>query len=266
LLYQLLIGRPPFQGQSIDVIVKHVNEAPKPLRSVRSDIQIPGEVEAIVMRCLEKDPNRRFQTMDDVLDALRRAGGSTTGVTRAPKSPHAPVYGRARTPAKNQKALRDASTSAVTDIEGTRPDRPRASLFDDENSRTMPDGARRVLTWLLRGVVMGAACALVLAGFQWLRPAAPLPMAPAQPIGALRAREAETARVRFRVDTEPQGAKVTLNGREVGVTPLLLEVTRASDGMAHTELTFTMPGYNRATVTASGYGPEVAVLQKLQRP
>src|SRR5215813_10634463 len=73
-LYEMLVGQPVFVAKdAIDVMFKHMNEAPAPMRTVRPDIRVPKEVEALVMKCLEKQPSWRFQSMDDVLDAMRKA-------------------------------------------------------------------------------------------------------------------------------------------------------------------------------------------------
>jgi len=48
--------------------VKHLTEAPRPPSTLRGDI--PREVETLVLRCLEKDPEKRFQTADDLGKAL----------------------------------------------------------------------------------------------------------------------------------------------------------------------------------------------------
>ncbi|MFP2930380.1 protein kinase domain-containing protein, partial [Pyxidicoccus sp. 3LG] len=80
-LYQMLTGRPPFlAAQSIDVIVKHINEPPPAFGAIWPSHGIPAEVEALVMKCLAKVPVERYQSMDEVLDAMRRVA-STVGVS-----------------------------------------------------------------------------------------------------------------------------------------------------------------------------------------
>ncbi|HYO74223.1 MAG TPA: serine/threonine-protein kinase, partial [Archangium sp.] len=76
-MFQMLMGRPPFQAaQSIDVIFKHLNEAPPIFAAVWPGHPVPQEVEALVMRCLYKRPEERFQSMDEVLEAVRRTAAS----------------------------------------------------------------------------------------------------------------------------------------------------------------------------------------------
>ncbi len=62
-LYELLAGRPPFDGDSIgDVIRKVIDQEPVPLRKL--DRSIPAELEAIASRCLEKEPELRYASAD----------------------------------------------------------------------------------------------------------------------------------------------------------------------------------------------------------
>jgi serine/threonine protein kinase len=71
-LYELLTGRRPFEAdQSSALLYLIANTDPLPLRTIRREI--PAEVENIVLRALEKDPARRYQHMDEMLDDLRRA-------------------------------------------------------------------------------------------------------------------------------------------------------------------------------------------------
>jgi serine/threonine protein kinase len=64
--YFLLTGRHVFEGPSImDICAKHLNEAPVPPGS-RSPNPISAELEAVVLRCLAKEPDRRPQSVVDL--------------------------------------------------------------------------------------------------------------------------------------------------------------------------------------------------------
>ena len=66
----MLMGRPPFSGRKASAILeKHVHEAPRPIRDVNPTI--PKEFADAIMRCLEKDPWKRFQTAKDLDGALQ---------------------------------------------------------------------------------------------------------------------------------------------------------------------------------------------------
>ena len=67
-LYEMLTGRVPFRADTpIATMYRHVNEDP-PLPSTIVPVQ--SELEAIVMRCLEKDPKRRFASAAELEAAL----------------------------------------------------------------------------------------------------------------------------------------------------------------------------------------------------
>jgi serine/threonine protein kinase len=74
MLYELLAGRPPFVGTSAaDVLVQHLNAAPRPVRAFAPDV--PETLEGVVHRALAKDPDARFQSADDLRAALAAALG-----------------------------------------------------------------------------------------------------------------------------------------------------------------------------------------------
>ncbi len=67
--YRMLMGRPPFSGREAeDVLKKHVEEAPVPIRDINPTI--PKDFADAIMRCLEKDPWDRFPTAKDLGVAL----------------------------------------------------------------------------------------------------------------------------------------------------------------------------------------------------
>lgn len=77
--YEMLAGRAPFEGGSVqELLMQHIAQVPVPLKAVVRDA--PEGVAAAVMRCLEKDPARRFpdgsalrfalETQSDSVDLL----------------------------------------------------------------------------------------------------------------------------------------------------------------------------------------------------
>ncbi|MDY5584602.1 MAG: Stk1 family PASTA domain-containing Ser/Thr kinase [Arcanobacterium sp.] len=74
LLYELLTGKPPFQGDSaVAVAYQHVSEAPKPPSSIAPDI--PNAIDRAVMKSLAKRRESRYQTAaemrQDLMTAMR---------------------------------------------------------------------------------------------------------------------------------------------------------------------------------------------------
>lgn len=72
LLYELLTGRPPFQGDSpVSVAYQHVSEAPLPPSQV--DPAVPPSLDPLVLKALAKDPDDRYQTAADFRSDVERA-------------------------------------------------------------------------------------------------------------------------------------------------------------------------------------------------
>ncbi len=69
MMFQMMTGRLPFDGDSMgEVLVKQVSQLPPAPRGLNADI--PPAVEQIILRCLAKQPYARFQTMQELCDAL----------------------------------------------------------------------------------------------------------------------------------------------------------------------------------------------------
>ncbi|MBA3729039.1 MAG: protein kinase [Actinobacteria bacterium] len=108
-LYEMLCGRPPFAGDTaLAVALKHVHDAAVP--PSRIDPQVPAGLEAVVLRCLAKDPERRYQRAADLREDLRRFRRGLPAQTlpmplpprtqtKARTSPGRPAAGRRSRPA-----------------------------------------------------------------------------------------------------------------------------------------------------------------------
>jgi serine/threonine-protein kinase len=69
--YFVLTGSPPFpRTRAIEAIVAHLHEPVRPLTELRSEV--PADLQEVVLRCLEKDPARRFADVSNLHEALAR--------------------------------------------------------------------------------------------------------------------------------------------------------------------------------------------------
>ena len=69
MMYELLTGRVPFPGDGFgEVLVAHLTREPEPPSQLNKNI--PPELEAIVLRCLRKKKEERFQSMNDMIAAI----------------------------------------------------------------------------------------------------------------------------------------------------------------------------------------------------
>jgi serine/threonine-protein kinase len=70
-LYELVVGRPPFTGETpVAIAYKHVHESPVPPR--HHNIELPQAIEAIILKCLAKNPVNRYPSAEDLRADLRR--------------------------------------------------------------------------------------------------------------------------------------------------------------------------------------------------
>jgi predicted Ser/Thr protein kinase len=81
-LYKLLTGDVPFEADTpTAVIFRHIYDPPRPPRELNPDV--PGNLEKIVLRLLEKKPEARYATPSELLADLEAfLGGATTSVAR----------------------------------------------------------------------------------------------------------------------------------------------------------------------------------------
>lgn len=70
ILYRLLTGELPFRGESRMLIVQILRDQPSSPRKLNS--RIPHDLETVCLKCLEKDPNRRYQTAGELAEDLNR--------------------------------------------------------------------------------------------------------------------------------------------------------------------------------------------------
>jgi hypothetical protein len=78
-MYESFTGRPPFLADSMfKVVMKHLSEEPKPITAIDSGQAYVASINAIVMKCLQKDPLERYSNVEQVRADLLKVltGGS----------------------------------------------------------------------------------------------------------------------------------------------------------------------------------------------
>jgi len=147
LLYQMLTGKVPFTAPNpVDIILKHLHETPVPPRQVRPDLPIDPRMESIVLRCLAKERAGRFQSMDELLGALKALRQQLTGSTGPLSTPSTP--------------------DAVRPVRPVRPPPPPPAALEEAPPERLrfagvgeARGSMRSL-WIATGVAILAAVAL----------------------------------------------------------------------------------------------------------
>ncbi len=82
IMYEMITGKVPFdRPNSVNILMAHVNEEAPPMRQMNPAINLSPQIEETVGRCMAKDPDQRFRSMDEVLAALKRVGGGTLTAT-----------------------------------------------------------------------------------------------------------------------------------------------------------------------------------------
>jgi serine/threonine-protein kinase len=125
--YWLLSGNPVFKGTTaIQIMLSHVHTPPPPLATT-GDQAIPSELEAVVLRCLEKDPDKRppsARALDEALGSLALANEWTEARARE--------WWEAHPPSAPPSSDRDPTLSGIlepleTSVSGERPASPSSA-------------------------------------------------------------------------------------------------------------------------------------------
>ncbi len=145
-LYELIAGRPPFDGQTLAAIcVKVLREQPDSLSQLRPDV--PPALEAVILRCLSKRREERFSTVAELAQAL---------------GPFAPDAARALASRAERILARSVRDSGTTPLPLILPSRSRKSAAVDPREGSAVRRTRRFRAWpfvlaAVAGGLVGAA-------------------------------------------------------------------------------------------------------------
>ena len=188
ILYELLTGRTPYHGDARSVIAQIVSDPVRPPTTLIPDL--PPSLVATIMRALEKDPAKRFQSADEMRTALEGYGEF---------EPITSVIARLPPESVPRRAARSVPSGAIPiALEVTRDARTHASW------ETKPDRRGWGKTWILMpatAMLLGGAAGILFYRGDAQRsiwppaPAltAPLATSPASPASPTVATAAETA-------------------------------------------------------------------------
>jgi eukaryotic-like serine/threonine-protein kinase len=172
ILYQMLTGRRPFDGPSLTAICASISaDAPASMRAFRAEI--PEALDAAVLACLEKSPDRRTGSVAELAQALapfamQRSLASVEHITRLiPGTTTAPLpqveadaLPTVELPVLAPKAPQLAPTAPLDPPPA--PETPMGS--SSAWGRTGPVAKRTPVVWL----AVGASAALVLSAALWM--------------------------------------------------------------------------------------------------
>ncbi len=277
ILFQLVTGRVPFEAENfMGVLSLHLTEAPPQIPAEVFDrIGAPRELAGVIAKALEKDRNVRWQTIEELGNAVRAVCGDpparsqATGSTgHLPQQPAASVDA----PASTTSRVLATPTPTPAPITGVRQRTQwTGSLSVPQHDESATVRGRSKLPWILGAVIVlgtGAAAAVLLTnraapaargggGSAIARSGSPTaavappdamptppPQPPSQPPLA-----APPVQVTIKLDSKPSRAEIkdVASGRVLGVTPL----------------TFKLPGSHEArqfALSLKGYGSTIVEL------
>ena len=82
ILFEMLTGKVPFEGSTpLSVVLKHKTEAPPEAK--KFDAQVPDELSRVILKCMQKDKQNRYQGAEELLSELRETERGITSAKRA---------------------------------------------------------------------------------------------------------------------------------------------------------------------------------------
>jgi serine/threonine-protein kinase len=227
-LYALIAGRPPFQGEGPgELIAAHLVQPVPPLRGLEPSC--PPEVEALVMRLLEKKAEDRPASMEEVARALEALleGRPITDVPAGTLPVRVSAASATPTVAETPEGRKQDTTLGGAAGQPSVAERPRSRVGRNAALAALVLAAGGVVLWLQRGgpeappespsqapvPPTGASAAVP-------EPSPPPPEPPASP--------APPAGVTLRLTSEPSGADVfrAADGIRLGQTPFERTIPR----------------------------------------
>jgi serine/threonine protein kinase len=226
MLYELATGRVPFDAENfVGILSQHLYQEPLAPRKAAPDAYIPEEFEAIILKCMAKKPEHRYQAMLHLRDDLWQLERRLTA-QRAPDSalsalidPSASVEGTALSTELTLASLRPRRWPLIAAIMA-----PVAIVSGVLAFELGGHGARAVLERASKDPSHAAGAALPPAPPAGL-PSAPVPAAEA-PAAAAVPRPVPATQVLIGVT--PASAHVFLGGQDLGASPVSVDVAAGS--------------------------------------
>jgi serine/threonine-protein kinase len=95
IMYELLTGRVPFLGDTFMAILsKHMFEVPEAPSAVNPEAEITAEMEAVILKAMQKDRDLRFADMREMKEAIAAVGSGAAAVQVVQENIHRPEAGQ----------------------------------------------------------------------------------------------------------------------------------------------------------------------------
>lgn len=249
IMYRCLTGRYVFDSEEqVNVILGHINEPPPPFEVAAPARLIPQGIEAVVMRCLAKNPDERYGSINELVLALEDLMVALE-------------------PANQNTTLRMSRPRAMAVAQQSLPD----EVIDTGEHSLAKQGPVQA-TPARHPLPMVLALALVAIAFWWVgRSSSPVEVEPvAQPPveeGWVEGAEegnppAAPSLVPLDLVTDPAGATVYRDGKDIGDTPLGVVIPEGESW----ELTVKLDGYLERRISVYGGQNSLSLRLKPQMP
>ncbi len=224
ILYEMVTGRRPFDGEGVYAVISmHINEPPPPPSTLRPGL--PAMLEAVILKALAKAPGDRQPSMAVLHSELELTRGnqaaSSEALVRAQQLHPVPLPDRGPVAPPEIRTLGDTAVSSKGN---------RETLSGRSSTRSR--------------LAIGAGAVALLAAGVWLansRQLAPEPVPAARAVATPPAPSPAPSptRVEILLQSTPAGASVYLGDLLIGTTPTAYQA--AADGVP-VELLFRLPG------------------------
>jgi eukaryotic-like serine/threonine-protein kinase len=242
ILYEMTTGRVPFDADSLmGILTKQMYEAPAPPSTLGLTEVFPGGLEAVILKALEKNPDERYQTMDEMSADLE--------LIEVGEIPRASI--------DHERRLRAAL--------------PRDTVNDLDRPRRVP------LVWLAIGAIavllvgFGTTAAVLIAaggpdavvqesidppptvGTPEIGSQPEVPVAVEEPLPENMEASGSRETRNVRITTDPEGVEVLLNGSIVGNTPLDVPKPEGDESL---EVTLRLARYEEQVIRITSFTQE----------
>jgi len=238
IMYELGAAKVPFDADNfMGVLTQHMYKAPTPLREATPrPEEISPALEAVVMKCLSKRPENRYQSMEEVIVDIDRllagarpqAAAEKGGNFAAPASYYGDENAGSAEPKKSRSAVIAVAVLGVAALAGA------AIKLGSSTPRATPEATPRS---------------------EQKAPAAVTVVPPqATPVVALR---------QVTITSEPMDAHIVLDGKDLGEQPISVDVPEGKN----VEVLIVREGYKNARLVLDGSeGKQSIKLEKAQAP
>jgi serine/threonine-protein kinase len=276
--YELLTGTLPFDGENpVSILMKHQTVKPQPMRERKPDLKITRQTDALVMKCMSKLPGERPQNMGEVCSELTHIL-SQMGISVAGG---VPAMGATMLGMEATTGSMAAAGRSPTHL--SNPPTPSPMLLGDDHAQDLA-AIQKPRTGLYVGIGAVALVLLLWGGSQLKGSStavaethtpvakAPEPIVAPTPVPEPKVEakvepkpepkvEAVPALQKLALTSVPAGALVTSQGKELGKTPLSVDVPVG--GTVKVEL--TAAGFKREELSLQGASPLEVTLTKLKK-